>query len=460
MSFGDLRYRWCRMVILFTTAALMWIPEGFAQDPGEALFSTFLNYAKQGDASSLFEGLNKESRTLNWDNAKTVTLQGNLRRIQNEGDSVSRDGSAIYLVRSVKGDLFILSLPENPEHYAKGADSPYANIPKMLKEKMNYRLLVMDHDVNGEHYTFATLLEAPTVSLGDTVFRIAIVVAMFAVMLGMGMTLGPGDFLFVMKKPVGILTGLFCMFGIMPFITNVLCLSLGYDQSVPFLYVGMILAAATPGGAASNLMTHLAKGDVALSISLTAVGNLLSLFLTPLVLMIYCTGLPQIDMPVNLVILPILVLVFIPLIIGMAIKARWDEKAAASIPVFNIISIVAVIGCFGGGIVSNSEMFTNIFGKFGIGCFLVASLLVILNITIGGAVPKLFGVSNYQARAISLEAGIRNAILGMTIALLIQDRIGDYNSYMFAVSGFFAIMTYLFSPLVIYCQRKLLPVVD
>lgn len=460
MSFGNLRNHWYGLVILFMASALMWIPEGFAQDSGESLFATLLNSANRGEASSLFEGLNKVSRTVNWDEAKPVKLQGNLRRIQNDGDSVSRDGSAIYLVRSVKGDLFVLSLPENPELHAKGSDSPYANIPKMLKEKMNYRLLIRDHDVNGEHYAFAKLEEAPTVSVLDTVFRIAIVVAMFAVMLGMGMTLGPSDFLFVMKKPVGILTGLFCMFGIMPFITSVLCRSLGYDQSVPFLYMGMILVAATPGGAASNLMTHLAKGDVALSISLTAVGNLLSLFLTPIVLMIYCTGLPHIDMPVNLVILPILVLVFIPLIIGMCIKARWDEKAAASIPVFNIISIIAVLGCFGGGIASNSEMFTNIFGKFGIGCFLVSSLLVILNIAIGGIVPKLFRVSNYQARAISLETGIRNAILGMTIALLLQDRIGDYNSYMFAVSGFFAIMTYLFSPLVIYSQKKLLPVVD
>ena len=457
MNFSAQKSRWFFVLIVSMACLFLSATNNFAGLSDESMYAELLSLSQSGNASLLFEKLNKQSRTINWQDAARIETEGHLRRIENDSETASDDSSGLYLVRSVKGDLYILSLPENPEFLKKGADSPYADIEKMLTVKMQYSLMIETYEIDGTLYRFASLGKAPVVSILDRVFRIAIIVVLFAVMLGMGMTLTPQDFFVVVKRPLGILTGLVCLFGIMPLFAYGLGHMLGYDTSAPFIYVGMILVTATPGGATSNLMTHIAKGDVALSISLTAIATMLSLILTPMILILYCSNLPHVDMPVKMIMLPILVLVILPLIIGMIIKARWEKQAELAIPVFNLIGVFAILICLGGGITSNSEMFKAVFGKFGIVGFGVVLLLVIAGMSIGGLASKLLSITNYQARAISMEIGIRNVILGMTIALLIQDRMGDYNSYMFAVSGFFAILMYLVSPLVVYLQKKMLP---
>ncbi len=448
------------IVIAFILCTLFTVATGFAGTSDETMYTQLLDLGKSGNASTLFSTLNSASRTLSWESSQVTETEGHLRLIRNECEGATGDASGLYLVRSVKGALYILSLPDNPELLQKGSDSPYANIDSMHTAKMQYSLQTATFQYEGTIYRFSRLIEAPGVSLVDKAFRFSIIVVLFAVMLGMGMTLTPKDFYRVARKPLGIITGLFCLFGIMPMFAYALGHFLGYDQSAPFIYVGMILVTATPGGATSNLMTHIAKGDVALSISLTAIATMLSLFVTPLLLLLYCSNLPHVDMPVKMVMMPILVLVILPLLIGMGIKAIWEEKAEKAIPVFNIIGILAIFICLAGGITSNSEIFVSVFGKFGASGFLVVLALVVAGMAISVIISKLLNITNYQVRAISMETGIRNVILGMTIALLIQDRIGDYNSYMFAVSGFFAIFMYIISPLVIFCQIKMLPVQD
>ncbi len=460
MNFSPQKSKWFVLLIVSIVCIFFSATNNYAGLSDESMYSELLSLSKSGKASLLFEKLNKQSRTINWTDATSIETEGHLRRIENDGKKVAGDGAGLYLVRSVKGDLYILSYPENQELLKKGAGSHYADIEKMLTAKMQYSLMIEKYNIDGILYRFARFSKAPVVSIIDRVFRIAIIVVLFAVMLGMGMTLTPRDFFIVAKHPLGIITGLICLFGIMPFFAYGLGHLLGYDTSAPFIYVGMILVTATPGGATSNLMTHIAKGDVALSISLTAIATMLSLILTPLILVFYCSNLPHVDMPVKIVMLPILVLVILPLIIGMIIKVLWEEKAEKAIPVFNIIGVFAILICLGGGIAGNSEIFKAVFSQFGITGFSVVLLLVVAGMSIGGFASKLVSITNYQARAISMEIGIRNVILGMTIALLIQDRIGDYNSYMFAVSGFFAIFMYAASPLVIYFQKKMLPLDD
>lgn len=429
-----------------------------AENADEAIYHRLSQHARQNSGPTFFKELTSEARTLDWRNAEEKTFQGNLRYITTTSGFDDIKEATIYLVRTVKGELFILTTPEDPTALEKGADSYYANLKGMLSAKMRYRVLTRSARIGGETYNFVKLTAVPEISPLDRIFRIAIVVVLFAVMLGMGMTLTTADFRSVLKEPLGIFIGLFCLFGLMPLIAFGLGHLFGYVQAYPFIYIGMILVTATPGGATSNLMTHLAKGDVALSISLTAIATGLSLIVTPAILLLYCSNLPQVEMPVKLVVLPIFVLVLLPLVIGMIIKARAETFTEKAAPVFNAIGVLAVLICILGGLAGNPEMLSDSMEKFGLTGFMVVVLLAALGMIIGGIVPKLISISNYQARAISMEIGIRNAILGMTIALLIQDRVGDFDSHMFAVSGLFAIVMYITGAISIFAQKKLLPV--
>jgi len=89
----------------------------------------------------------------------------------------------------------------------------------------------------------------------------------------------------------------------------------------------MILITAIPGGVTSNLMTHYAKGDVALSISLTSFSSILSLIFTPLLLALYCVNVPEVTIPVKIIVQTIFILVLIPLIIGMSVRSKWENFA-------------------------------------------------------------------------------------------------------------------------------------
>ena len=424
-----------------------------AHPNGETLYSNISSLALAPQGGQTLVALNQKLSNLNWNSPKVVplTFQGNLRQIRTE------NGNAIYLIRSTRGELFLLALPLNSALLEKGAPSPYAGFTSMLSAKMTYHLETQPLSFQDVPYQAVRFTASPKLSTIDRVFRIAIVVVLFAVMLGMGMTLTPKDFSSVFKQPTGIFIGLICLFGIMPLIACAFGRLFGYAQAYPFIYVGMILITATPGGATSNLMTHLAKGDVALSISMTAIATVLSLVVTPALLLLYCANLPQVEMPVKMVMLPIFVLVLLPLVFGMLIKAKAENFSQKATPLFNIIGVIAVLICISGGIAGNPEMFKNSLEKFGITGFAVVTLLVISAMVMGGIVPRILKISTFQCRAISMEIGIRNAILGMTIALLIQDRVGDFNSYMFAVCGLFAIVMYIIGALAIFAQKLLLP---
>ena len=102
-------------------------------------------------------------------------------------------------------------------------------------------------------------------------------------------------------------------FGLMPLLAFALGHLLGFYEQYPFFFVGMILITAIPGGVTSNLMTYYAKGDLALSISMTSFSTVLSIIFTPLLLALYCVNMPEADIPVKTVVQTILILVIIPL---------------------------------------------------------------------------------------------------------------------------------------------------
>ena len=140
----------------------------------------------------------------------------------------------------------------------------------------------------------------------DRIFKICIILMLFFVMVGMGMTLTVKEFALIFIKPRGIILGEILQFGLMPFLAMCLGRLLGFHEQYPFIFVGMILITAIPGGVTSNLMTYYAKGDLALSISLTSFSTVMSIVFTPLLLALYCADLPEITIPIKIVVQTIL----------------------------------------------------------------------------------------------------------------------------------------------------------
>jgi BASS family bile acid:Na+ symporter len=245
----------------------------------------------------------------------------------------------------------------------------------------------------------------------------------------------------------------------MPFLAMCLGRLLGFHEQYPFIFVGMILITAIPGGVTSNLMTYYAKGDLALSISLTSFSTVMSIALTPLLLALYCADIPEIAIPVKAVIQTILILVIIPLMVGMAIRGKWKSLAEKATPFFSALGIISLLVLIIVGVLSNLHAFADT-ARYGFKFYATIFSLTMLGMLFGILFPKLFRINNYQTRAISIETGLRNSTLAMTIALLVQDAMGDFYSSMFVTSGVFGLSMYLAGGLAIFLYKPLLPVTE
>lgn len=418
-------------------------------EEGEILYKKLSSLATSGD-SVLINKLNSTPRELNWESAKQLEFKGHLRFLRSSKEG-SEDHSKLFFIRSAaEGDIFILNIPDRslPE---------YTDLEDLIESKLIFSIQVIESEVDGEQYTFARFNSVPIQPTFDKIFRLMIILMLFLVMVGMGLTLTVKDFAALISKPKGILVGELLQFGLMPLIAAGLGYLLGFHENYPYVYVGMILITATPGGVTSNLMTHYAKGDVALSVSLTALSTVLSIFFVPLLLNLYCSNIPDVKVPVMTIGITIIVLVILPLSIGMFLRKLNEAVAKKMIPIFNILGIVALLFLIIAGIFNNLEGFADT-DRHGFRFYSMVLLLTFTGMAVGGLIPILFKISNFQIRAISLETGLRNASLAMTIALLIQDSMGDFHSSMFWVSGMFGLTMYIAGIVAIKLYPKIFPV--
>ena len=446
------------IVVCFLIAAISLPVMGFAmENSDEALYRKLSGIALGKGDSTLFDKLNNDFRNMDWDRAQETTFVGNLRILKNIPDETSERESRIYLLRQLRGELYVLSLPADPTARAEGADSVYAGLDGISGNKMVFKVRTKHALIDGQAYKVAKLISAPEQTKLDRIFKISIILMLFFVMVGMGMTLTFKEFTLVFKKPRGIILGELLQFGFMPFLAMCLGHLLGFFEHYPFIFVGMILITAIPGGVTSNLMTYYAKGDLALSISLTSISTVISLVFTPLMLALYCADMPDVNIPVKVVIQTILILVIIPLIVGMTIRGKWRTLAEKATPFFSALGIVSLVVLIVVGVLSNLHAFADT-ARYGVKFYLTVFSLTMLGMLFGILFPKMFRIDNYQTRAISLETGLRNSTLAMTIALLLQDAMGDFYSSMFVTSGVFGLAMYLAGVIAILFYKPLLPV--
>jgi len=417
---------------------------------GEQFYKQLSAIVNSGD-NQLIEQLNTQPRKLDWTNSENLQFKGHLRFLTSAKQG-SPDQTRLFFVRNTDGQIHLLTIPDRK-------DPAYQDLEGLIESKLEFNIQVIESTINGRVYQFAQFSAPPVQPLFDKIFKLMIILMLFLVMVGMGLTLTGKDFLILISKHKGIIIGELLQFGVMPLIAMGFGYLMGFHENYPYIYVGMILITATPGGVTSNLMTHYAKGDVALSVSLTSISTVLSIFFVPLLLNAYCSDIPDIKVPTKTIALTIIVLVIVPLCIGMLFR-KWKESMAKKlIPVFSLLGIIALLFLIIAGILSNLEGFADT-QRHGVLFYTMVFLLTVSGMTVGAVVPLMLKISPYQIRAISLETGLRNASLAMTIALLIQDSMGDFHSSMFWVSGMFGLSMYVAGLIAIKLYPKFFPVIE
>lgn len=416
---------------------------------GAEVYEDLRRAMNKGDADLLFERLIGKARSVDWTGAQERSFQGNIRPLGNAGVK------QLLLLRSLeKGDIYVLRTPIPGE----AVPPIYEGLNDLAKHRLLLKVRTVEQEVNGQSYHFAELVEKPVQPTLDKLFRIAIIAMLFFVMVGMGLTLRIKDFAMVVIKPRGMLVGPLLQFGMLPALAAGLGHLAGYPESYPFMFVGLILIASSPGGVTSNLMTYWAKGDLALSVSMTAISTVLSLVLTPLLILLYASNLPGVEIPKGDVAAQILVLVIVPLAVGMSVRARFEDFAKRAEKFFSGLGVFALLFLMITGVAGNFHTFADT-ARYGLKFYSIILTLTLSSMALSVFISKvIFRVDNFQTRAVALETGLQNAALAMTIALLLQDRVGDFHSSMFAVSGLYGLWMYVAGVIMIFLFPKILPV--
>ena len=237
------------------------------------------------------------------------------------------------------------------------------------------------------------------------------------IMLGLGMNLTINDFLRVLKVPKDFLVGFFCQMILLPIIAFVIIKLLNMPIE---LALGVMLIAAAPGGVTSNVLTKFANGDVALSISLTAIISLVSIVSVPFILF---TSMDFFEIVVKKEIsmlgisLKMFSVVTIPVIIGMIIKHFAKNFIIKNVLLIQRISIVLFVLIFVAIYVEEWDNIVNFIAQAG----LIAFILNVVMMVVGFYVAKFFASGVAQQRCISLECGLQNGTLAVFVATQLFD---------------------------------------
>ncbi len=238
-------------------------------------------------------------------------------------------------------------------------------------------------------------------------------IALGIIMLGLGLSLTIADFKRVLIYPKAIVIGLLCQMILLP----VVCFGIAILFNLPpALAVGLLLLSASPGGATANLYSHLAKGDVALNISLTAVNSVLTLFTLPFIVNFaigYFMGSGQVIPMQFKKILEVFAIVLVPVGIGMIINYFSPSTSKKLEKPVKIISAAFLVIIIVGAIAKEKAQFLLYFQQVG----LAALTFNVVSMALGYYIPFLLSVNKKQSIAIGMEIGIHNGTLAIYIAL-------------------------------------------
>ncbi len=229
------------------------------------------------------------------------------------------------------------------------------------------------------------------------------------VMFGMGLTLNLQDFKIVFSRPKDVMIGCLAQFTVMPLLAWGLAQAFQLDEA---LALGVVLVGCCPGGTASNVITYLAKGDLALSVGMTGVSTLLAPFMTPF--LTWALAGKSVNVDVVGMLLSILWVVILPIVVGLVVKWIWPkftEQATDYLPAFSSVAIAFIVSIV---IAANAN-------KLMAGGLMIVMVVILHNLcglSLGYLIGQLLGLSDAKRRAISIEVGMQNSGLASSLATI------------------------------------------
>jgi BASS family bile acid:Na+ symporter len=262
------------------------------------------------------------------------------------------------------------------------------------------------------------------------------------IMVSLGLSLTPADFKRVFKFPKGVGIGMVNLLVISPLLAFAVAKIVGLEAA---LAVGLVLLGASPGGTTANLLTHVARGDTALSITMTAVSSVAAVITVPLYLGIAIDHFGATfdnDPEMAGVAARVFFITVVPLAIGMAIRARRTEWAIRREGRAKQIALGLFVFVVAASIANESEAITDHFAELAI-----ATLgLNLAAMTISFNIARLARLSRQQSTAIAMELGVHNGTVAITvgagIATILASPAAVYSVFMFVTAGIFARVMY------------------
>jgi len=240
------------------------------------------------------------------------------------------------------------------------------------------------------------------------VFKPAILPLLALIMFLMGLTLRLEDFQRVLQRPRVIMLGVLLQFGLMPLLAWLIAHGLALET---MLATGLILVGACSGGTASNVITYLAGGDVALSISLTALSTLLGVVLTPWLSWLYIDA--EIVVPVWAMLKMILLLVILPVAAGIVVNQRLPRVIKPLQPICPVLAVVAIVMIIAIVVALNAERMARLSSPL----LLAVMLHNLTGLSLGYLISRTLGYSSVTARTMAIEVGMQNSGLAVALAL-------------------------------------------
>ena len=269
--------------------------------------------------------------------------------------------------------------------------------------------------------------------------QIFLPVSLAIIMFGMGLTLVVSDFSRLFAYPKEVLIGLFNQLIFLPLIGFLIILLFDLNSSMA---IGIMILSLCPGGPTSNLITQVARGNIGLSVTLTALASLITVFTIPIILseaISYFTGETDviIELPVVQTMLQILVITVIPVFIGMVIRKKNEAFALRMERPMRIASTVLFIIIFLLVMIANKDLIVQAMKEVG----LATLLLNLSTMALGYITAKIFGIKGKSQISITIESGIQNGTLAFVIATTILNNVemglptGAYSIWMFITGG-------------------------
>ncbi|MDC2971192.1 bile acid:sodium symporter family protein [Candidatus Pelagibacter sp.] len=267
------------------------------------------------------------------------------------------------------------------------------------------------------------------------------------IMLGLGLGLKLEDFGRVLKTPKDFIVGFISQLIILPIVAYILILIF---RAPPEIAIGVMIIAAAPGGVTSNIMTKFADGDVALSISLTAVISLLSIITVPLIIFTSAGFLGITEMSQNIsmtgIALKMFLVVTVPVILGMIIRKVAENFIASKVGIFNKLNIVLFVIFFFAAFYEEKDNLVSFIMQAG----LITLILNVSMMVIAFYIAKAFTSGIKQMRCIALECGLQNG----TLAIFVSTQIFGTDILYAIPTAAYALIMYITGFIFIFILRK------